>query len=262
MFLLEGLPTIAAGIAPLFVLADSPAKAKWLAPEEREWLSRRMETERSATTPIGHISFFELIRDKYFLAMALMRSGASATSAVLAAWQPQMLKALHLTNFQVGFINSISYGVTALVMVLWARNSDRTGERRWHAVLPLALAGMSFLGLAVAGGLLVPTVILLTLCLCGGYSFKGPFWAFASQWLSKPTMVAGIAGLAAFMNLIGGGLMVSVVGVVREATGSFTLGMLPIVLITFSGAAVGLLVSRQRRPISVEVAGSPPILKA
>lgn len=246
MFILEGLPTVLIGIAALFVLADSPAKAKWLSPEERAWLSQRMERERNSQSPVGHIPFLKLIRNKYFLAMALMSSGAAATSSVLAAWQPQILKAMHLTNLQVGFINSIPYGVAVVVMVLWARHSDRTQERRWHAGLPLAICGFSFVGLAIFGGFLLPTVFLLTLCLCGGFSFKGPFWALAAGWLSKPTMAAGIAGITAIQNLVGGGIMVSVVGVVKESTGSFTLGMMPIVAITLLGALLAIFLGRNR----------------
>ncbi|WP_266064876.1 MFS transporter [Brucella intermedia] len=243
MFVLEGLPTVFAGIAALFILADRPEQAKWLNDEERAWLVGRMTEEKSAISPVGHISLWQLARNKYFLTMALLCAGASSTSAVLAAWQPQILKAMDLTNLQVGFINSVPYGITAVVMILWARNSDRTRERRWHAIIPLSAAGLSFLALSFTGTALLPTVLLLTICLCGAYAFKGPFWALASEWLSPSTMAAGLAGITAISNLIGGGFMVNIVGIVKQHTDSFALGMLPIVAMTLGGSALCLIVS-------------------
>jgi MFS transporter, ACS family, tartrate transporter len=216
---------------------------KWLTDDECVWLKQRMDRELSSATPVGHISLWQLARNKYFLTMALLCAGASSTSAVLAAWQPQILKAMNLSNLQVGFINSVPYGVTAIVMILWARSSDRTGERRWHAVLPLAAAGLSFLALSFTGNALLPTVLLLMICLCGAYSFKGPFWAMAAEWLSPKTMAAGLAGITAISNFIGGALMVNFVGIIKQYTGSFALGMLPIVAITLGGAILCIIVS-------------------
>ena len=72
---------------------------------------------------------------------------------------------------------------------------------------------------------------MVTCCLVGAYAFKGPFWALSASWLSASTIAAGLAGINAISNLIGGGLMVNVVGVVKEWTGSFVLGMLPLALL-------------------------------
>jgi MFS transporter, ACS family, tartrate transporter len=244
MFLIEGLPTIAIGIAAFFILTDKPHQARWLSDAERQWLTARMDAEDAKRRPVGRIPLWQLLTNKYFLTMALLACGTSSTAAVLAAWQPQILKSMGLTNFQTGFVNAIPYGVTAVVMVLWARHSDKTGERRWHAVLPLAIAGLSFLGLGLFSGTLIPTVLLLTCCLCGGYSFKGPFWAMANQWLSPSTMAAGLAGINAFANLLGGGFMINVVGLTKQYTGSYTLGMMPLVALTAGGAIAGYLVGR------------------
>jgi|SRR5215468_2295207 len=45
LFLLEGLPSVAVGVACLARLDDGPATAAWLAPEEREALSHRLAIE-------------------------------------------------------------------------------------------------------------------------------------------------------------------------------------------------------------------------
>lgn len=43
LFLMEGIPTIAFGIAVRLLLAPCPSKAKFLTPEERSWLQRRQD---------------------------------------------------------------------------------------------------------------------------------------------------------------------------------------------------------------------------
>ena len=46
----------------------------------------------------------------------------------------------------VGLLDMILPTVAVLAMVMWARHSDRTGERTWHVVGPclLASAGLAF----------------------------------------------------------------------------------------------------------------------
>ena len=243
LFVLEGIPTVLLGIACLFVLTDKPREASWLGDEERAWLVGRLDAEATRKKAVGHISLWQLARNKYFLTMALVCAGASATGSVLSVWQPQIIKSFGLTNIQTGFVNSIPYGFATILMILWGRRSDRSGERTWHTAIPLMLAafGLSYLNLSVG---LVTTVMAVSCALVGAYAFKGPFWALSAGWLSAGTLAAGLAGINAIANLIGGGLMVNVVGLVKDATGSFALGMLPVAALDLAAALSVILISR------------------
>ena len=242
LFVMEAVPTILLGLACLFVLTDKPAQATWLEPDQREWLTGRMAAEAAVRKPVGHLSFWQLLTNKYFLVMALVCSGASATGSVLSVWQPQLLKSFGLSNMQTGFINAIPYGIATVAMVLWGRHSDRSRERRWHTAIPLLLAAGGFTALVMTGTAIVPTLIMVTCCLVGAYAFKGPFWALSAGWLSASTLAAGLAGINAISNLIGGAVMVNVVGIVKEQTGSFVLGMLPLALLCcVSAVSVAIL---------------------
>ena len=243
LFVLEGIPTILLGIACLFVLTDRPSDARWLGDAERSWLVGRLDEEATRKKPVGHISLWQLARNKYFLTMALVCSGASATGSVLSVWQPQMIKSFGLTNLQTGFVNAIPYGIATVLMVLWGRHSDRHSERRWHTAIPLLIAafGLSYLNLTSS---IATAVLAVTFALVGAYAFKGPFWALSAGWLSPGTLAAGLAGINAISNLIGGGLMVNVVGLVKDATGSFPLGMLPVAALDAAAAISVILISR------------------
>jgi hypothetical protein len=88
--------------------------------------------------------------------------------------------------------------------------------------------------------------MLLSCALIGAYSFKGPFWALSSTWLSPRAAAAGLAGINAIANLVGGGA-ISLVGLIKESTGSFSLALLPLVLLTLTGALSVLWMTRQAR---------------
>jgi nitrate/nitrite transporter NarK len=136
--------------------------------------------------------------------------------------------------------------IASVLMVWWGRHSDRTGERRWHTAIPLILIGGG-LAMATLANSLVPVVLLLTMVLIGAYSFKGPFWAMASSWLATGSAAAGLAGINAVSNLIGGGLMVNVYGWVKDATGSYAMALLPMVALSIVSVGILLFLSRKAR---------------
>src|SRR4029434_10688165 len=152
-------------------------------------------------------SLLQLVRNKHFLIMAIVASGASAAGTSLSIWQPQLLKTFGLTNLQTGLVNSIPYGLATIAMILWGRHSDRTQERRWHTAGALLLIAVGLGSISLAPQMIGPIVCLLSVALIGAYSFKGPFWALTSGWLSASTVAAGLAGINAIANLVGGGMI-------------------------------------------------------
>jgi len=242
LFILEGIPTVLMGFACLYFLTDRPEQAKWLSAEQRNWLSARLEKERSEKKTAAHIPLAKLLRSKEVLGMALVCSTASAAGTVLGVWQPQLLKSFGLSIMETGLINSIPYVIAAILMVWWGRHSDRKAERRWHTAIPLALISGGMLSSLFITSL-APTVVLLSCVLIGAYSFKGPFWALSSSWLPASGAAAGLAAINACANLIGGGLMVNVYGWIREETGSYSLALLPIAILALASIVTLLVLS-------------------
>lgn len=246
LFILEGLPTVVMGVVCLWYLTDRPEQAKWLSLEQREWLSQRMERERLEKKQAGHVSLWKLFRSKEVIGMALVCSTASAAGTVLGVWQPQLIKSFGLTVMQTGMLNSVPYLIAAVLMIWWGRHSDRSNERRWHTVIPLALIACGLLGTFFVSKL-APTVMLLTCVLVGAYSFKGPFWALSTGWLASGSAAAGLAGINAVANLIGGGLMVNAYGWIKTATGSHALGLAPIGVLALISITMLLILSANAR---------------
>ncbi|MGO0683348.1 MFS transporter [Pseudomonas fulva] len=255
LFILEGIPVVLLGIACLFVLTDRPEQAKWLNDDQRGWLTGRLAEERAQKTTIGHISLWKLLRHKDIWVLALIYSGASAAGSTMSVWAPQLLKTFGLSSMEIGLVNAIPYGVASILMVIWGRSSDRTGERRWHTAMTMLLIAAGLL-MTLFTSSLPATVVMLTMVLVGAYSMKGPFWALVSGWLSSSTAAAGLAAVGAMANLIGGGLMVNVYGAIHDATGSYALALMPLAaLCTLAGVMV-LVIGRKRQLEQAQAAGT------
>lgn len=246
MFLIEALPALLLGIATLFVLPDGPARAKFLDEDEKAFVQRRLaedESTEAAKAPVP--SLFAIMRDKYVLGASLIYAGASGASQCLSLWQPQIIKSFGLGNLETGLLNSIPFGIASVLMILWGRSSDRMAERKWHTAIPLGLLALSLLS-AVAVNTLLPTIVILCVAVTATYIVKGPFWALSTQWLSAGAAAAGIAQVNAIGNLggfVGGWLL----GLIKDATGSYPLGLLPLAVISAVGCLVVIAMGGKSR---------------
>ena len=139
-------------------------------------------------------------------------------------------------------------------MVWWGRRSDQTGERIWHAALPLILTAVS-LASALLFDSLFAIIVILCLAVIGIYAGKGPVWAVSTEWLSASTAAAGLAQINAISNLAGFGTTY-VMGFIRDATGSFSLALVP--LVALAGAAALVILVMGRADTRVETAAVGP----
>jgi MFS family permease len=251
IFLLEAAPAVLLGIAAFIWLTDRPAHASWLTPAQRDWLTAAIDAERSRTPRIAHTSIWRVLSNKYVLIMALVYSGAAGASTSLALFMPQLVKSFGLTNWQTGLVNAVPFGIAAVWMILWGRNSDRSGERVWHNALPLGWMVLAMIATFFAIGSLWTMIPLLTLIAAGTYASKGPFWALSSEWLGPTAAAAGLAQINALGNL-SGFVFNYLMGWIQAETGSFPLAMMPIAATAAAGTICVLAIGR-RQPRTVPV---------
>jgi MFS transporter, ACS family, tartrate transporter len=246
MSIVEAAPAILFGGLAFFILPDTPLQAKWLTEEQRRWLTDRIKGERDGGRSSSRRSTWMVLIDKHVLAAGLIFAGSTGASACLSIWLPQILKSFGLSNMETGFLNSAPFGVAAILMVLWAKHSDRTGERVWHLAIPLAATSLSLL-LAFTAQSLLPTVAILFVAIVGTYAIKGPFWALSTEWMSTSAAAVGIAQINAIGNL-GGFVGTYSLGVIKEATGSYALGLLPLAILTAAGTMLTLALGFRQSP--------------
>lgn len=242
MFILEAVPALLLGVACLFILTDKPSGARWLNTDQREWLASRLEAEVHGKRSVGHLSLWQVLWNKHVLVLSIVLAGSTAVSSGLQLWQPLIIKSYGLTNIQTGLLNSIPFALASVLMVWWGRRSDQTGERIWHAALPLMLTAISLTSALVFHSLLA-IIVILSLAVIGIYAGKGPVWAVASEWLSSTTAATGLAQINALSNLAGFATTY-LLGVIKGITGSYPLAMLPLVALAASGSVAILLIGR------------------
>ena len=224
LFIIEGVPAILLGIAALFVLTDRPAQARWLTGDERQALATTLAAEAETTKAIGYADIGAALTRPRVLALGMLYFLMVIGLYGIGFWMPQVIEGFGLDPLQVGFLTAIPYLFAAIAMVAWGRHSDRTGERRWHIALPLLLAACAFAWSAYSGPL-VPTMVALTIATLGFYSAFGPFWSLPTALLTGAGAAAGIA-LVNSMGNAAGFAGPYIVGVLKQATGSFSAALL------------------------------------
>ncbi len=253
LFLLEAIPAFVLGVVVLFYMTDRPALARWLPEDERTWLVRAMDAE--IATRSGHASHspWRGLLDPRVLALSLVYFGTSAGLYTLGIWSPQIIKQLGVSSMTVGFLNAIPPTVSVLAMVIWARHSDRSGERSWHVVLPCLVASGGLVMAGATGAALASVILALTLVNIGISSAKPPLWSMPTLFLSGPAAAAGIATINSIGNL-GGFVGPSMIGWIKQTTGSFRGGLYLVAGFLIVSAAVTLvLAQRGKRPVVAAV---------
>ncbi|ONF50782.1 MFS transporter [Methylobacterium radiotolerans] len=260
LLIMEAVPAVLLGVAALALLPSRPAEATFLTPAERGWLTDRLEAERrAAEAGAGHhahglAAVWAVLASRQVWLLAVIYAGSSATSNTLSLWMPQILKGFGLSNLQTGLLNMIPFGIASVFMIVWGLRADRSGERIWSTALPLALTSVSF-ALTLLTGSLWMTLVLLSLVLLGNYAIKGPFFALATETLPPAQTAAGIAAINTLAHL-GTGAITSLIGVLREQTGSFPVALLPLCALTGAGCALVFWIGRHR-PRAAAVGAAP-----
>jgi ACS family tartrate transporter-like MFS transporter len=236
----------------LFYMTDRPEKAKWLNDDERNWLVAAMNAEATQKAATASHSIWRGLADLRVIALALVYFGTSAGLYTLGIWAPQIIKEFGLSSLHVGFLNALPGIVAVVAMVLWARHSDRSGERTWHVVGACLLAS---LGLVLAGfaGTVLAVLLTLTLVNVGISAAKPPLWSMPTMFLSGSAAAAGIATINSIGNL-GGFVGPAMIGWIKDLTGSFQGGLFFVAsLLVFSAVLTLVLARSQRRATATAV---------
>ena len=237
LFIIEGIPSVLLGIVSWFYLTDRPEKANWLTPEQKAWLSAKLEAETATKQAAKHLSLGQALSSPKVIMLSLVYFGFVGALYGMQFWLPQIVKAFGLSNAQTGFVTAIPFLFGTVAMILWARHSDATRERVAHVGGPLLLTAAA---LGVSSYLTDPvaTMVMLTIAAIGVFCTFAVFWTLPTAGLSGTAAAGGIALINSIGNLAGfGGPYL--VGWVKDATGNTSTGLLVLSLLPL---AAGLLV--------------------
>jgi len=259
VFLLEGLPSVVLGFVTLVYLTDRPDQARWLTSAERAWLSQQIENDRSQRPHSRSHSLAAAVVDpRVWLLIAIYFTAAMGDNSY-GFYVPTFLKS-QFPNWsadRIGLLAGVPSVIAMIGMVVVGRNSDRTGERRWHVACSAFTGALGWLliALVASGRLAIPgldsrwlfvTGVVVTLT--GTKCMLPTFWTLPPLFLSGAAAAGGIALINSVANL-GGMLGPRIIGQVKIVTGDFTTGYLIMAATLFIG---GLLVLRVTNRIQRE----------
>jgi ACS family tartrate transporter-like MFS transporter len=238
MYIFEAIPTVLIGVVVFFYLTDRPEIARWLSPQQKQWLSGNIAAEKQAVQREHKVSLLQAFWDPRVLLLSLNYLGIVTASLGMLLFLPQIVKQLGLSNMEVGWVTMIPYVCGAVSMVVCGRLSDRFGDRRWTLFWTCVI---STGGLVLAGMTLGTWWSLagMSIAAIGFYGTKGPFWSIPTMWLTGPAAAAGIAWINSVGNL-GGFFGPSLVGWAKNITGSFAGGLYALGLCALLSALVSL----------------------
>lgn len=224
LFLAEGIPAIVLGLIAFCFLTDRPENALWLANDERQWLTAAMRREQDAIVDPRSHSAWRAMKDWKVLALSLAYFGTSAGLYTIGFWAPLIVQRPGLSTVTVGLLVAIPNLIAVVGMVLWSRNSDRTGERYWHAAIA-CLIGALGMALAAHGGSSVLIAITgLSLTAFGVSTAKPPLWSLPTTFFAGAGAAASI-GLINSLGTLGGFAGPWMIGSADQASGHFSRGL-------------------------------------
>jgi MFS transporter, ACS family, tartrate transporter len=244
LFIVEGLPATLLGIATLFILPDRPEDASFLTQEERRLVRARIDSERRERETRNLLL---ALKDPRVLILTVAQFGFTAGSYGVGIWLPQIMKDARLTNLTIGVVTGACYVVASVAMIAWAAWVDRSGRKIKNLTLAclVAAAGLVF---AIATANFWLSLIWITVALSGITSARAIFWTIPTRFLTGLAAAGGLAFINSVATL-GGFVGPYAVGWLRDATGSFSAGLMAmaglLVLATVTSWSLKLFVTQE-----------------
>ena len=250
LLILEGLPSVILGIVTFFYLTDRPEDAQWLPEDERQWITGELARERATKKAQGTASAWQTMRQPQVLLLSLAYFCYITNSTGLGTWQPKIVQRISgLSTTQVILLSGIPWLAAIPAMVTSAWHSDKSGERRWHAAIPIVVAGFALYMSVQAGNNLALAIAAFSVATMALYSFPSPFWTLPPLFLSGPTAAATIALINSSGNL-GGFLGPYAIGYLSDRTGNYTAGLYYLVVSTMIAGVAVLFLRRAAVPVT------------
>lgn len=258
MFLGVSIPAILIGIITLFWLVDSPREARWLSADEKQWLTRELESEHAAKQT-GHQGVRTVMGNGRVWMLCVIYFGFIYGLYALAFFLPTIIGGFQQqfgTTFNVmekGLITGAPYLVAAVVMFYWSRDASRRGCKTWHIALPALTGGIS-VPLALYMDSPLSTMLVIAVTASSIFAALPNFWTLPTQFLSGASAAAAIALINTLGNVAGFSAGY-ITGALHDATNSYTLPMMVVGGFMLLSALLMVLLNRRRHePLSSPLA--------
>ena len=248
LFLVEGLPAIVLGWVTWRFLDDRPHDAHWLEPDEREFLVAEVAREHELRDAAGGRGLRAALRSGQLWLLSLVYFVVIAAGFGLTFFVPDLVQdRTGYSDFEVGVLAAIPYGIATAVMLLVAARAERAPSRRPYVIMGVLVGALGCVLTAHAQSPVLLT-FAITLSAVGLLSVLPVFWAYPTALFSGSAAAAGIAMVAAIGNL-GGFAGPAFTGIAEDSTGGFEMPLTVLGVLLVMSAA--LVLGFRERPVPV-----------
>ncbi|HLX62787.1 MAG TPA: MFS transporter [Planctomycetota bacterium] len=261
IFLVDGIPTILLGCAVLFIFTDRPESAAWLSPEERGWLSARMNDERLRTqSEHGRRNLMDALRSGrvWLLSLiftALVLGGFSIhywIASVIEERYPREWIGAGMTTVPesiVGRLSAIPFFGAIIGMVLIGRIADGVKDKRNVVAVCMFMSCVGLLGVSLTHDL-ISAIAFFTLAAVANLGALAPFWTLPPLFLTGTAAAAGLAFINSWGNLGAGFGGNRLMGFLKTRYNTYAYGLWINAGALLIGALLVLLLPIRTRPKS------------
>lgn len=244
LFLLEGIPSVLAGILVLLYLPEKPLNAKWLSQTEQQAVTRALAAENHDNK---HASLRDACRNYRVWICAAVYFCVVSGNATIAFWSPSIIKEIGVVgNLQIGLISAIPFLAGTVAMIWNGIHSDRSGERRLHCALATLVASIGLILTGFFIGNAVVALCALTLAAIGILAAFPVFWSIPAAFLTGTAAAGGIALINSIGNLAGFAAPY-LIGSLKTTTGSVASGLYFVAALEFCATILVLLFIKKVR---------------
>jgi len=247
LFVLEGIPSVIAGLITLAYLTDSPKVAKWLTDEEKGLIARELAKDDDNLGPRDH-SFASVFSNPRVWLLIAIYFCLIAANSTLTFWMPSVIRDVGFTTpTAVGWVAGLIYLCGAVGMIWNGSHSDKRKEIRFHFSLATLLGSI---GLLACGILLrndSPMLALISIgaATVGTMSAIPVFWQLPNLFLSGSAAAAGVALINSVANLAGFGAPFAI-GWIKDTTAQVWPGLVAVAVVEALAAVLVLSSSKLR----------------
>jgi MFS transporter, ACS family, tartrate transporter len=237
LLVLEGLPACVLGAYMLYALPDRPRDARWLTEMQKDVLSKRLSDE---TYPRASHDLRSALRDPRLLILAFSYFCLIIGLLSVTIWLPQMLRQHGLSTSAIGITSAVPYLLASIGMILWSYYMDHSRAFLGSYVVACTIAAAGFVLSAAVDSL--PIMLAgISLAMIGMNACRPAVFSLLPAFLQGSAAAAGIALVNSIANL-GGFFGPYMMGLLKDATGSFTMGLLSLAgLLTLAAATAPLI---------------------
>lgn len=237
MIIIEGaLPFIWLPIW-LYFISDHPREAKWISAEERDYLEAKLKEESTDLEPVKKAPIWEaFLQPTVFVMLGIyFLHNCAAYGCMTFLTEGLRSAGRTFTGFQYGVLFAIPYVVTAILMIVNSRHSDKTHERRGHASIAYAISGVCLIAsVFIKEHNFWLSYAFLCFAIPGPFAAMAPFWAIPSETMPRSVM-GSVMGLVNAVGNLGGFFGPAIVGTLKLETNS--------VKIPFTVLGLGMLIA-------------------